>query len=98
MLLAEDDAATTRLWSELGGHGRAKRVEDPLRPGEIHPARQVAMFRGEVVVRTVAEDHRPGRRIDTGFVVRVAQDIEKARFEQSAPSSLTELLTQRRTS
>ena len=53
VVVAEDDAATTRLGGELGGHGRAKRVEHPLRPGEVHPARQVAMF------------HRRGRGTDS---------------------------------
>ena len=53
------------------------------------------MFHGEVVVRTVAEDHRPGRLVETGFVVSVAQDIENARFQPSAPRSRAKLLAPR---
>ena len=46
----KDDAATTRLRSELRPKPQAReRVDDPLRPGEVHPARQFTMLRDKGV-------------------------------------------------
>ena len=74
----EDHATPTRLGSDFDADVRLpETVDDPLRPGEVHPARQVAVLLDEGVIRAVAEAHI-ARGFDLRLIASAAQEVQEA--------------------
>ena len=79
------DAAPSWLWSKIHSDLRVPEpIHNPFRPGEVHPARQLTMIRGEGVVWAVAKTHRSVRHVDLWLVPSSTQEVQERRQQSTA--------------